>query len=84
MKHIWACECGHETEVEPEVFESGSTFRCPKCRQWWGCVHSIGRGSKVWVRIDTNIALFYDLSGEKAERWRLEEEAEEKKNATHT
>lgn len=31
MKHIFACACGCETDVEPEVFSAGYVFQCPDC-----------------------------------------------------
>ena len=31
MKHVFACACGCETEVEPEVFLPGHVFQCSDC-----------------------------------------------------
>ena len=60
MKHIWACACGCETEVEREVFDAGSVFQCPDCKRVWGCVVSKA-GPKVWIPIEDGLVNFHKL-----------------------
>jgi hypothetical protein len=60
MKHIFACACGCETEVDQEVFDAGSVFQCPDCKRVWGCVVSKA-GPKVWILIEEQLVKFHRL-----------------------
>lgn len=63
IKHIWACECGAETECEPEDMGIGACFRCPACQTAWGCIYP-KRGGKAWFRLDESSVKFHRLFDE--------------------
>lgn len=60
MKHIWACCCGCQTEVDREVCSPGYVFQCPGCQRIWGCV-LMRMGPKVWIPIQPELAKFHRL-----------------------
>jgi len=60
MKHIWACKCGEETEVEREDFNPGKVFQCPACETIWACVLT-KLGPRVWIKVDKKTADFHRL-----------------------
>jgi hypothetical protein len=62
MKHIWACQCGEETECSPENLRPGAVWKCERCKQVWGCVRP-RQGGTAWVHIDDRDAEFHDLLG---------------------
>jgi hypothetical protein len=63
MKHIWACVCGCNTEVEREVFLAGTVFQCPDCKRVWGCVRK-KIGPTVWIPIEDSLVKFHGLLDE--------------------
>jgi uncharacterized Zn finger protein len=60
MKHIWRCSCGHEEEVDKEVFSSGYVHQCPNCKKVFACVH-MRMGPKVWITVNDSDVKFHKL-----------------------
>jgi uncharacterized Zn finger protein len=60
MKHVFACRCGCEEEVEREVFSAGYVYQCPSCQKIWACVR-MRMGPKVWIEVQKETADFYRL-----------------------
>lgn len=60
MKHVWACNCGCETEVDREVFSPGYVFQCPNCQKIWACV-LMRMGPKKWIEVDKDVSQFHRL-----------------------
>lgn len=51
MQHIFACDCGAETECKPENIQIGAAFKCPSCKTYWGRV--AGDLTSGWFRLDS-------------------------------
>lgn len=60
IEHTWCCNCGTETNVEPEVFLPGSIFQCPSCKETFGYIKPLG-GGRAWIHIDKEEVIFYNL-----------------------
>lgn len=59
---IFACDCGTNTNVEPEAVRLGAVFQCPSCKVVWGHVYPQG-GGRAWITISKKDVLFHNLLG---------------------
>lgn len=67
---IFECsKCGFEADLT-NVYYTGMSFQCPHCQQFHASVISKGRDMAVFIPIDNNVALQYDLNGEQA-KWQI-------------
>lgn len=66
MNHVFCCACGHEEDVDKEVFSAGYVYQCTVCQKIWACVLT-RLGPKVWIQVQKEIADFHKILQEPEE-----------------
>ncbi len=62
IKHIYACLCGTQREIEADKLARGCAVQCHACKEVRARVESLGQGT-CWVKIDPSEVEFYDILG---------------------
>jgi len=62
ITHIYACECGANTECDQKDLSLGSVFECPRCLQVTAHVYP-RRGGRAWIKVREQDVSFHDLLG---------------------
>ena len=63
IKHIMACRCGCEEQVEADQQKVGAVWRCPACGEYTARVQARD-GRTEWVVLDTSYAAWLRLCEE--------------------
>jgi hypothetical protein len=62
MRHVYACQCGAETECNPKDLSLGAVFECPRCLDVRAHVYP-RRGGRAWIKVSDSDVSFHDLLG---------------------
>lgn len=62
IKHIYACLCGVQREIEADKLQRGCAVQCHSCKEVRARVESLGQGM-CWITVDPKQVDFYDILG---------------------